>query len=113
MNLRCPICGAQLNNEGKRCVCPQNHSFDVARQGYVNLLTVQQKIPPLSSFISLCQIPLKTLHFLYQIIIRILRIIIRLKVADSSIIIFTYRYIKRCSRLTHIKSHAHLININL
>ena len=43
MNLRCPICGAQLNNEGKRCVCPQNHSFDVARQGYVNLLAVQQK----------------------------------------------------------------------
>ena len=43
MNLICPICGDQLNNEGKRYVCAQNHSFDVARQGYVHLLPVQQK----------------------------------------------------------------------
>ena len=43
MNLTCPICGLQLNNEGKRYVCAQNHSFDIARQGYVNLLAVQQK----------------------------------------------------------------------
>ena len=43
MNLICPICGYQLNNEGKRYVCAQNHSFDVARQGYVHLLPVQQK----------------------------------------------------------------------
>jgi len=43
MNLLCPICGSQLNSEGKRYVCAQNHSFDVARQGYVNLLAVQQK----------------------------------------------------------------------
>ena len=43
MNLICPICGNQLNDEGKRYVCAQSHSFDVARQGYVNLLTVQQK----------------------------------------------------------------------
>ena len=43
MNLICPICGLQLNNEGKRYVCTQNHSFDVARQGHVNLLVVQQK----------------------------------------------------------------------
>ena len=43
MNLLCPICGNELNSEGKRYVCAQNHSFDVARQGYVNLLTVQQK----------------------------------------------------------------------
>ena len=43
MNLLCPICGLQLNSEGKRYVCAQNHSFDVARQGYVNLLVVQQK----------------------------------------------------------------------
>ena len=43
MNLLCPICGEQLNLTGKQYVCPQNHSFDVARQGYVNLLTVQQK----------------------------------------------------------------------
>ena len=43
MNLLCPICGEKLNHLGKQYVCSQNHSFDVARQGYVNLLTVQQK----------------------------------------------------------------------
>ena len=43
MNLICPICGSQLNLQGKQYLCTQNHSFDVARQGYVNLLTVQQK----------------------------------------------------------------------
>ena len=43
MNLICPICGFQLNNEGKRFLCAHNHSFDIARQGYVNLLAVQQK----------------------------------------------------------------------
>ena len=43
MNLLCPVCGKQLNFTGKQYVCAQNHSFDVARQGYVNLLTVQQK----------------------------------------------------------------------
>ena len=43
MNLLCPICGEELNLTGKQYVCPQSHSFDVARQGYVNLLTVQQK----------------------------------------------------------------------
>ena len=43
MNLLCPICGLQLNQVGRQYVCAQNHSFDVARQGYVNLLTVQQK----------------------------------------------------------------------
>ena len=43
MNLICPICGLQLNHEDRRYVCARNHSFDVARQGYVNLLTVQQK----------------------------------------------------------------------
>ncbi len=43
MNLLCPVCGEQLNNEGKRYLCARNHSFDVARQGHVNLLVVQQK----------------------------------------------------------------------
>ena len=43
MNLLCPVCGYQLNLEGKRYVCPNNHSYDLARQGYVNLLVVQQK----------------------------------------------------------------------
>ena len=43
MELICPICGAQLNQSGRAYICPGNHSFDIARQGYVNLLTVQQK----------------------------------------------------------------------
>ena len=43
MNLLCPICSEQLNQQDRQFVCPQNHSFDVARQGYVNLLAVQQK----------------------------------------------------------------------
>ena len=43
MNLICPICGEQLNKEDRRFVCARNHSFDVARQGHVNLLVVQQK----------------------------------------------------------------------
>ena len=43
MNLLCPICFEKLDPAGKQYVCPNHHSFDVARQGYVNLLTVQQK----------------------------------------------------------------------
>ena len=43
MELVCPICGSLLNQQDKTVVCPNRHSFDVARQGYVNLLTVQQK----------------------------------------------------------------------
>ena len=43
MKLLCPICTEQLNLADRQYRCSQNHSFDVARQGYVNLLTVQQK----------------------------------------------------------------------
>ena len=43
MNLLCPICKEQLNQQERQYVCPRNHSFDIARQGHVNLLTVQQK----------------------------------------------------------------------
>ena len=43
MQLICPVCGAQLNQEERTFLCPDRHSFDMARQGYVNLLTVQQK----------------------------------------------------------------------
>lgn len=43
MELICPICSQPLRREEKRCACPHGHSFDIARQGYVNLLTVQQK----------------------------------------------------------------------
>ena len=43
MQLVCPICGKELNRLEKAFICPNRHSFDIARQGYVNLLTVQQK----------------------------------------------------------------------
>ena len=43
MNLLCPLCGRALTARDRRYVCAENHSFDIARQGYVNLLTVQQK----------------------------------------------------------------------
>lgn len=36
--LRCPICGKALLFEEKAARCPKNHSFDIAREGYVNLL---------------------------------------------------------------------------
>ena len=43
MELICPICGMKLEQAERAFVCPHRHSFDIARQGYVNLLTVQQK----------------------------------------------------------------------
>ena len=43
MELICPVCGEKLNLEGRQYRCLRGHSFDVARQGYVNLLVVQQK----------------------------------------------------------------------
>ena len=43
MKLICPICGNELIKMSKSYCCAQQHSFDIARQGYVNLLTVQQK----------------------------------------------------------------------
>ena len=43
MMLRCPICGNPLMRTDRCFRCDSGHSFDVARQGYVNLLPVQQK----------------------------------------------------------------------
>lgn len=43
MELICPICRDSLRREGHSFCCPKGHSFDIARQGYVNLLVVQQK----------------------------------------------------------------------
>ena len=43
MELICPVCGKPLEKSDRSYVCENRHSFDVARQGYVNLLTVQQK----------------------------------------------------------------------
>ena len=43
MELLCPICGETLIKQDKSYVCGNRHSFDIARQGHVNLLPVQQK----------------------------------------------------------------------
>ena len=43
MKLLCPICGEILARIEKQYRCGNGHSFDLARQGYVNLLPVQQK----------------------------------------------------------------------
>ncbi len=37
--LRCPMCGATLRSVPGAVRCEAGHAFDVARQGYVNLLT--------------------------------------------------------------------------
>ncbi|RLA39503.1 MAG: rRNA (guanine-N1)-methyltransferase [Gammaproteobacteria bacterium] len=42
-NLACPIDGERLTLEEKQLRCVNGHSFDLARQGYVNLLPVQHK----------------------------------------------------------------------
>lgn len=36
--LRCPVCGAAFGQHGGSLRCPAGHTFDVARQGHVNLL---------------------------------------------------------------------------
>ena len=39
----CPICAAPLTREGQTYRCPNRHSYDVAREGYVHLLPANQK----------------------------------------------------------------------
>ena len=43
MELICPLCGETLEKNEKSFRCPNRHSFDIARQGYVHLLPVQSK----------------------------------------------------------------------
>ena len=43
MELLCPICGELLRKQDKSYRCELGHSFDIARQGHVNLLPVQNK----------------------------------------------------------------------
>ncbi|WOH38672.1 23S rRNA (guanine(745)-N(1))-methyltransferase [Thalassotalea fonticola] len=40
---RCPICQQALTLDNKSFRCANNHSFDQAKEGYVNLLPVQHK----------------------------------------------------------------------
>lgn len=41
--LICPLCGNPLVQKEKSLICKKQHSFDIAKQGYVNLLPVQNK----------------------------------------------------------------------
>lgn len=41
--LACSVCGAPLARADKTYRCANNHAFDIAREGYVNLLLAQQK----------------------------------------------------------------------
>ncbi|MFI5707944.1 putative RNA methyltransferase [Kribbella sp. NPDC051620] len=36
--LRCPVCGDGLALAGRTASCPRKHAFDLAKQGYLNLL---------------------------------------------------------------------------
>ena len=40
---RCPICGEALSREDGRYLCRSGHSFDMAREGYVNLLPANRQ----------------------------------------------------------------------
>lgn len=43
MSYQCPICHGSLSLTNKAWHCPQHHSFDLAKEGYVNLMPVQYK----------------------------------------------------------------------
>ncbi len=43
MSFSCPLCHARLTRSEKSYACPQGHQFDMAKEGYVNLLPVQHK----------------------------------------------------------------------
>lgn len=43
MTIICPLCQAPFTQEKTRWICDNAHSFDVSKQGYVNLLPVQHK----------------------------------------------------------------------
>ncbi|XOV81004.1 MAG: putative RNA methyltransferase [Aestuariibacter sp.] len=42
-SLACPIDSLKLTQSNNQLLCPNNHSFDIARQRYVNLLPIQDK----------------------------------------------------------------------
>lgn len=41
--LACPLDGSPLQRDGSAWRCASGHSFDIAKQGYTNLLRVQNK----------------------------------------------------------------------
>lgn len=43
--LTCPTCHQFLQKDGSRLVCAAGHSYDLAREGYVNLLPTHKRLP--------------------------------------------------------------------
>ncbi len=43
MSFTCPLCHQPLTQINNSVICPQRHQFDVAKEGYINLLPVQHK----------------------------------------------------------------------
>ena len=43
LQYQCPLCNLALLKADSTLRCANNHSFDFAKEGYVNLLPVQQK----------------------------------------------------------------------
>lgn len=41
--LKCPVCNLSLKKYEKQYVCLNNHSYDIASKGYINLLLANQK----------------------------------------------------------------------
>ena len=39
----CPVCGAPLTREARSLRCPAGHSYDLAKEGYVNLLSANHR----------------------------------------------------------------------
>lgn len=39
----CPLCHAPLSRQDRVYQCPQNHQFDIAKEGYVNLMPAHHK----------------------------------------------------------------------
>ena len=39
----CPVCGEALSQNGRTLQCAHRHSFDLAKEGYVNLLAGRSK----------------------------------------------------------------------
>lgn len=46
-HLLCPYCQERLRRQGRRSLCPNGHAFDLAREGYLNLLPARRPgLPP-------------------------------------------------------------------
>lgn len=41
--LKCPVCNSNLIENKQNYVCPNNHNFDISKEGYINLLLCNQK----------------------------------------------------------------------